>query len=50
MEEKFVEHNKLVRPKVIRESTNRPNIKYIVRREAGSGTLIEKAARLVKAF
>jgi superfamily II DNA helicase RecQ len=48
MQEEFIEHNKLVRPRVIRESTNRPNLKYIVSFESGSGTLIERAARLVQ--
>jgi superfamily II DNA helicase RecQ len=48
MQEEFVEHNKLVRPQVVRESTNRPNIRYVVTRERGAGTLVEKAARLVQ--
>jgi superfamily II DNA helicase RecQ len=49
MQEEFIEHNKLVRPRIIRESTNRPNIQYLVSLEAGPGTLIEKAADLVRA-
>jgi superfamily II DNA helicase RecQ len=48
MQEEFIEYNKLVRPQVIRKSTNRPNIKYVVSRERGAGTLVEKAARLVQ--
>ena len=48
IQEKFLEHNKLVKPRIIRESTNRPNIRYIVTREKGAGTLVEKAARLVQ--
>jgi superfamily II DNA helicase RecQ len=48
MQEGFVEYNKLVRPQVIKESTNRPNIRYVVTREKGAGTLVEKAARLVQ--
>lgn len=50
MQKEFIEHNKLVRPRVIRESTNRPNIKYIVSFEIGSGTLIERAANLVRVY
>lgn len=50
MQEEFIEHNKLVRPRIIRESTNRPNIKYIVSLETGTGTLIERAASLVREF
>jgi superfamily II DNA helicase RecQ len=49
MQEEFIEYNKLVRPRIIRESTNRPNIKYIVSFETGPGTLIERAANLVQA-
>jgi superfamily II DNA helicase RecQ len=49
MQEQFVEQNKLVRPRIIRESTNRSNIKYLVSRETGPGTLIDKAADLVRA-
>lgn len=48
MQERFIEHNKLVRPQVVRESTNRPNIRYLVRREHGPGTLVERAAALVR--
>ncbi|KAL6359113.1 hypothetical protein LRP88_09313 [Fusarium phalaenopsidis] len=47
-QELFMEHNKLVRPHIVRESTNRPNIRYIVRRERGLGTLCQRAARLVQ--
>ncbi|OBT44171.1 hypothetical protein VE00_04789 [Pseudogymnoascus sp. WSF 3629] len=48
MQEEFIEQNKLVRPTIIRESTNRPNIKYLISLEDGSGTLLEKAATLVR--
>jgi hypothetical protein len=48
MQEEFIKHNKLVKPRIIRESTNRPNIKYMVSLETGPGTLIEKAASLVQ--
>ena len=50
MQEEFIEHNKLVRPRIIRESTNRPNIKYIVSLETGPGTLVERAANLVQVY
>jgi hypothetical protein len=50
MEEEFIEHNKLVKPRIIRESTNRSNIKYMVSRETGPGALIERAANLVQAY
>ncbi|KAL5324770.1 hypothetical protein ACEPPN_005888 [Leptodophora sp. 'Broadleaf-Isolate-01'] len=46
MEKEFIEHNKLVKPRIIRESTNRPNIKYMVSFGAGPGPLIERAANL----
>ncbi|TXB97976.1 hypothetical protein FocTR4_00016852 [Fusarium oxysporum f. sp. cubense] len=38
-QELFFEHNKLVRPHIVRESTNRPNIRYIVQQERGLGNL-----------
>ena len=50
MQDKFIEHNKLVRPIIIRESTNRPNIKYLISPEDGQGTLLEKAAALVRTY
>ncbi|KAH7385148.1 P-loop containing nucleoside triphosphate hydrolase protein [Cadophora sp. MPI-SDFR-AT-0126] len=50
MQEEFIEHNKLVKPRVIRESTNRPNIKYMVSLETGPGALVERAADLVQAY
>ena len=50
MEEEFIEHNKLVRPRIIRESTNRPNVKYIISLETGPGALFERAANLVQAY
>jgi Lhr-like helicase len=48
IQEEFIQHNKLVRPTIIRESTNRPNIKYLISLENGQGTLLEKAAALVR--
>jgi hypothetical protein len=50
MQEEFIEHNKLVKPRIIRESTNRPNIKYMVSLETGPGTLIERATNLVQVY
>jgi hypothetical protein len=53
MQEEFIEQNeqnKLVQPTIIRESTNRSNIKYLISLEDGSGTLLEKAATLVRTF
>jgi superfamily II DNA helicase RecQ len=35
MQEEFIEHNKLVQPRIICKSTNRPNIQYLVSLEAG---------------
>ena len=48
MEVEFVEHNKLVRPTIIRESTNRPNIKYNISYEVGPDTLVERAVKLIR--
>lgn len=50
MQEEFIEQNKLVRPTIIRELTNRPNIKYLISLEDGGGTLLEKAATLVRTY
>ncbi|OBT81161.1 hypothetical protein VE02_10169, partial [Pseudogymnoascus sp. 03VT05] len=50
MQDDFVEHNKLVRPRIIRESTNRPNIKYMISRHTGATTLVEVAAKLVQTY
>lgn len=47
-EEEFIERNKLVRPRIIRESTDRPNIRYKVQRVRGVGSLSAAAARLVQ--
>ena len=48
LQEEFIQQNKLVRPRVVRESTNRSNIKYAVSRQTGPGTLVQKAATLAK--
>lgn len=50
MQEEFIEYNKLVKPRIIRESTNRLNIKYIVSFEIRSSALIERAANLVQIY
>jgi hypothetical protein len=47
MQEEFIEYNKLVKLKIIRESTNRPNIKYIVSLKTGPSMLVERATYLV---
>ena len=48
MQESFVKQNKFIRPHIMRKFTNRPNIRYIVRREKKAGLLKERAARLVR--
>jgi superfamily II DNA helicase RecQ len=48
LQEEFIQQNKLVRPRVVRELINRSNIKYTVSRQTGPGTLIQKAATLAK--
>jgi hypothetical protein len=50
MQEEFIEYNKLVRPKIIRGSTNRPNIKYIVSLKIGLSTLIKRAINLIRVY
>jgi len=50
MQEAFIKHNKLIRPRIIRELTNRPNIKYMVSLKARPRTLIIRAAHLVRAY
>jgi superfamily II DNA helicase RecQ len=50
MQEEFIEHNKLVRPRVVRESTNRPNIKYYISLEIGPGIILEKVVLLVNIY
>jgi superfamily II DNA helicase RecQ len=45
MQVEFEERNHLLRPKVIRASSNRPNIFYMVRKaKNGQGSLLEQAA------
>ena len=41
----FIKQNKLVRPRVVRESTNRANIKYMLLQEASS--ILDKTTSLV---
>ena len=50
MQETFIEYNKLVKPRIIRESINRPNIKYIVNFKTGPGALIKRAVNLVQVY
>ncbi|KAL5344167.1 hypothetical protein ACLOAV_004652 [Pseudogymnoascus australis] len=50
MQDDFIEQNKLVRPRIIRESTNRPNIKYLVSRYTGPTLLVDVAANLVRTY
>jgi hypothetical protein len=50
MQEEFIEYNKLVRLRIVRESTNWPNIKYMVSRETRLKALIERAANLVQVY
>jgi superfamily II DNA helicase RecQ len=45
MQATFEEQNNLVNPKVIRASTNRRNLFYLVQRATGSGSLLEEGAR-----
>ena len=42
---RFEEQNNLVNPKVIRASTNRRNLFYMVQRATGRGSLLEEGAR-----
>ena len=50
IQDDFLEYNKLVQPRIIRELTNWPNIKYIVSRYIGPiTTLAEVAVELVRA-
>ncbi|KAM6508149.1 hypothetical protein FALCPG4_018036 [Fusarium falciforme] len=44
----FVEHNKLLRPRVVRESTNRANLRYLVQRRSGPGSLTERVIEVVQ--
>ncbi|KAI6777521.1 uncharacterized protein J7T54_003695, partial [Emericellopsis cladophorae] len=49
-EEAFLRRNFLVRPRFVRESVNRPNIKYRVERFGGAGSVCERAVDLVHAL
>ena len=52
MQDAFLLQNKLVRPDIIRESTNRPNIQYYVQVDDGQareGSVAERAAKLISA-
>jgi superfamily II DNA helicase RecQ len=48
MQDEFVKQNKLVRPRIVRESTNRRNIKYIISVE--SRNLLECAVDLIRTY
>jgi Orsellinic acid/F9775 biosynthesis cluster protein D/Helicase conserved C-terminal domain/DEAD/DEAH box helicase len=48
MQDEFILQNKLVQPRIVRESTNRANIKYLVMRQAGS--VLNQAAGLVQSW
>lgn len=48
LEPAFVEQNMLVRPRTVRESTNRANIRYTVHRYKGPGGLCRRAAELIR--
>ena len=50
MQDLFLEQNKLVRPTIVRESTNRPNIEYFIQGEDSQGSLPQKAADLVRRY
>ncbi|KAL6352347.1 hypothetical protein LRP88_14329 [Fusarium phalaenopsidis] len=44
----FVSHNKLVRPRVVRESTNRANLRYLVQRQSGPGSVAERVLGVMR--
>jgi Superfamily II DNA helicase len=48
IQETFIEQNKLVRPTIIRVSTNRPNLQYIVYSIKDSTSLIEKVKAIIQ--
>ena len=48
LETSFIRHNVLVRPRIVRELTNRANIRYSVRRHEGPGGLCTRTAELVR--
>ncbi|KAH7400502.1 hypothetical protein BKA64DRAFT_574976, partial [Cadophora sp. MPI-SDFR-AT-0126] len=50
IQEEFIKYNKLVKPRIIRESINQLNIKYIISFKTGLGALIERAADLVQVY
>lgn len=46
----FIRQNRLVQPRIVRESTNRTNIRYSVQRFRGLDGLCERAAMLVRSL
>ena len=49
-EEAFIQRNFLVRPRMVRESTNRPNVRYRIREYGGPGRLRDEAADLIRSL
>ena len=49
-EDAFIRHNCLVMPRMVREATNRANIRYSVQRLSGPDGLCKGVARLVRAL
>jgi superfamily II DNA helicase RecQ len=48
MQDEFLKQNKLVRPRIVRESTNRRNIKYVISVE--SRNLLDCAVDLIRTY
>ncbi|OAQ57815.2 DEAD/DEAH box helicase domain-containing protein [Pochonia chlamydosporia 170] len=47
-EASFIQHNRLLQPRIVRESTNRPNIQYSIQRIKGPGGLCAHAVQLAR--
>jgi superfamily II DNA or RNA helicase len=50
LEPEFIGRNMLVRPRIIRESTNRSNIRYRLHRYTGPGGLCKRTVELVRPY
>ncbi len=48
MEAGFIKHNMLLRPRIVRESTNRANIRYSIQRHKGPVGLAKRTAELAR--
>jgi hypothetical protein len=48
METEFIEHNKLVKPRIIRESTNRANINYSIDCQVTSTGLLKHVVQIIQ--